>query len=80
MGDVGEIAEHARQMDDFLDRSEQAERRAFIESFVKDIVVMQGQALLRYRVPMPEGSLIPGRITERVAVDGSSLRAIRVAG
>ena len=59
MGDAGEIAEYARQMDDFLDRSELSERRAFIESFVKVIVVMPGQALLRYRVPMPEVAIHP---------------------
>ena len=46
------------------------ERRAFIESFVKEIVVMPGDALLRYTVPMPDDSLIPGRATEKVALNG----------
>ena len=48
LGDAGEIAEYAREMDDFLDRSELSERRAFIQSFVREIVVMPGSALLRY--------------------------------
>jgi hypothetical protein len=73
MGDAGEIAEYARQMDDFLDRSELTERRAFIESFVREIVVLPGQVLLRYIFPMPVDSSVPGRVTERVALDGSAL-------
>ena len=32
LGDAGETAKYAREMDDFLDRSELTERRAFIES------------------------------------------------
>ena len=78
MGDAGKIAEYARQMDDFLDRSELTERRAFIESFVREIVVMPGQILLRYTVPMPDDSPMTGKVTERVAMDGSSLPAIPV--
>ena len=73
LGDPGEIAEYARGMDDFLDRSELTERRAFIESFVKDVVVMPGQALLRYTVPMPEDSPIPGRNSEEIPLNGSAL-------
>ena len=36
--------------------AELTERRAFIESFVKEIVVMPGNALMRYTVPMPDDS------------------------
>ena len=72
LGNAGEIAEHARQMDDFQDRSELTERRAFIESFVKEIVVMPGQALLRYTMPMPDDSPVSGRSSERVALEGST--------
>ena len=78
LGDADEIAEYARGMDDFLDRSELTERRAFIESFVREIVVMPGQILLRYTVPMPDDSPMTGKVTERVAMDGSSLPAIPV--
>ena len=65
LGDSGEIAEYAREMDDFLDRSELTERRAFIESFVREIVVMPGQALLRYTFPMPDDSPISGSPPKR---------------
>ena len=73
MGDAGEIAAYASEMDDFLYRSELTERRAFIESFVREIVVMPGHALLRYTVPMPDDSPIPGKLTERMALDGYAL-------
>ena len=73
LGDAGEIAEYAREMDDFLDRSEQTERRAFIESFVREIVVMPRVALIRYTLPMPADSPIPGKVTERVALDGPAM-------
>ena len=56
LGNAGEIAEYTREMDDFLDRSELTERRAFIESFVKEIVVMPGQALLRYTIPISQST------------------------
>ena len=80
MGDAGEIAEYAREMDDFLDRSELTERRAFIETFVREVVVMPGAALLRYTMPMPDDSRIPGRVTERLALDTSALPNMRVDG
>ena len=68
LGDAGEIAEYAIQMDDFLDRSELTERRAFIDSFVREIVVMPGQALLRYTMPMPVDSLTAGGVAEKLAL------------
>ena len=78
MGDAGEIAEYARQMDDFLDQSELAERRAFIESFVKEVVVMPGAALLRYTMPLPDDSPMPRRSAEKLALDGSALSSMAV--
>ena len=42
------IAAYAQDMSEFLNESELTERRAFIETFVKEIVVMPGDALLRY--------------------------------
>ena len=73
LGDVGEIAEYAREINDFLDMSELTERRAFIESFVREIVVMPGAALLRYSMPMPDDSPMSGRRDERLVLDGSAL-------
>ena len=58
LDDVETIAAYARDMRDFLVESELTERRAFIESFVKEIVVTPDDALLRYTIPMPEDSPI----------------------
>ena len=56
------------------------ERRAFIETFVKEIVVMPGDALLRYTIPMPDDSPIPGRNAEEMALNGSVLSTAKMVG
>ena len=48
---VETIAAYAQDMSVFLNESKMADRRAFIETFVKEIVVMPGSARLRYTVP-----------------------------
>ena len=47
LDDVETIAAYAQDMSEFLKENELTERRAFIETFVKEIVVMSGDALLR---------------------------------
>ena len=74
------IAAYAIDMKDFLNESELTERRAFIQSFVKEIIVVPGDALLRYTVPMPDDSLIPGRSAEKVALNGSVLPTLPDGG
>ena len=68
LDDVNTITAYAKEMSDFLDESELTERRAFIKSFVKEIVVMPGDALVRYIVPMPHDSPIPGRAAVKRAL------------
>ncbi len=80
LDDVETNAAYAREMRDFLVESELTERRAFIESFVKEIVVTPDDALLRYTVPMPEDSMIPGGATEKVALDGTVLPTVKKGG
>ena len=80
LDDVNTIAAYAKDMRDFLNESELTERRAFIKSFVKEIVVMPGDALLRYTVPMPDDSLIPGRAAEKVALPGPVLSTMHDGG
>ena len=53
-------------MTDFLDESELAEGRAFVKSFVKDIVVTPGVARLSYTLPMPDGSPKTGMTAEEM--------------
>ncbi len=78
LDDVSTIAAYAKDMKDFLEESELTERRAFIESFVKEIIVIPGDALIRYTVPMPDDSFLAGRATEKVALDASVLSTIHV--
>ena len=41
---------------------------------------MPGDALLRYTVPMPDDSLIPGGVAEKVALNGSVLSTVKNGG
>ena len=56
LDDVETIAAYAREMRDFLVESELTERRAFIESFVKEIVVTPDDALMRYTIPISQST------------------------
>ena len=80
LDDVKTIAAYAKEMRDFLNESELTERRAFIESFVKEIVVIPGDAVVRYSIPTPEDSRIPGRDAEKVALNGLVLSTVRDGG
>ena len=51
LDDVNTIAAYAKDMKDFLNESELTERRAFIESFVKEIIVIPGDALITLHHP-----------------------------
>ena len=80
LDDVNTIAAYAQDMSEFLNESELTERRVFIETFVKDIVVMPGDALMRYTIPMPDDSPIPGRNAEEMALNGSVLSTVKNGG
>ena len=56
LDDVNTIAAYAQDMKDFLEESELTERRAFIESFVKEIIVIPGDALIRYTIPISQST------------------------
>ncbi len=47
------ITAYCEDLSKDLNESELTERRAFIESFVKEIVVRPGGAVVRYTIPMP---------------------------
>ena len=80
LDDVETIAAYAQDMSEFLNESELTERRAFIETFVKEIVFMPGNALMRYTDPMPDDSLIPGRNAEKMALNDSVLSTVQNGG
>ena len=78
LDDVSTIAAYAKDMKDFLNESELTERRAFIESFVKEIIVIPGDALIRYTIPISQSTpkaavLVGGRFgCDRVRSGGST--------
>ena len=80
LDDVNAVAAYAREMKDFLEESELTERRAFIETFVKEILVVPGDALMRYTVPMPSDSLVPGKATDKVALPDAVLSTVHDGG
>ena len=80
LDDVETITAYALDMSMFLNESELTERRAFIESFVKEIVVMPDNAVVRYTIPMPDDSPIPGRDAEEMAPNGSVLSTFKFGG
>ena len=80
LDDVNTIAAYAQDMSEFLKESEFTERSAFIETFVKEIVVMPGDALLRYTIPMPDDNPIPGRNAEEMALNGSVRSTVNNGG
>ena len=80
LGDEETIAAYAQDMRRFLKKSELTETKAFVRSFVKEILVVPGDALMRYSVPMPENSMIPGGATFSVALDGAVLPIVENGG
>ena len=77
LDDVETIAAYAQDMSEFLKDSELTQRRAFIETFVKEIGVMPGKAVVRYTVPMPDDSPIPGQKAEEMALYGAVLSTVK---
>ncbi len=80
LDDVDAITAYAQDMREFLLKSDLTESRAFIRSFVKEIDVAPGRAVIRYSIPMPDDSRIPGRDTEEVALAGQVLSTIPYGG
>ena len=80
LDDVDTITQYAREMSEFLKTSEITESRAFINSFVKEIVVSPGKAAIRYTIPMPNDSRIPGLDSEEMALRGPVLSTVSQSG
>ncbi len=80
LDDVETITAYALDLSMFLNESELTERRAFIDSFVKEIVVMPDNAVVRYTIPMPDDSPIPERDAEKMALNGSVLSTVKFGG
>ena len=72
------VAAFAKEMCELLQTSEITETRAFVRSFVREIIVIPGDALIRYTVPMPDDSFLAGRAGEEVALEPSVLSTVHV--
>ena len=69
LDDVETITAYAQDLSVFLNESELTEHRAFIESFVKEIVVMPGNVVVPYTIPISQSTpktelLLGGRSEE----------------
>ena len=80
LDDVEIITSYCDDLSRYLNENELTERRAFIESFVKEIVVQPGGAVVRYTIPMPEDSPIGGRDAEEVALASPVLSTVKSGG
>ena len=64
--EVEAIMARVQDIGGLLRESELPDRRSFIATFVKEIVVMPGRAVVHYNVPMPSDSHSPGADSEEV--------------
>ncbi|MDE2843699.1 MAG: hypothetical protein OXN21_09975, partial [Chloroflexota bacterium] len=80
LDDVETITAYCEDLSGYLRESELTERRAFIESFVREIVVEPGGAMVRYTIPMPEDSPIGGKDTEEMALHSPVLSSVKSGG
>ena len=77
---VETITTFAQDMSEYLRTSELTESRAFIRSFVKEIEVRPGRAVIHYTIPTPEDSLIGGGDAAEVALNGGVMSTVHVGG
>ena len=68
LDDVETITAFAKDMSEFLMKSELTESRTFIRSFVKEIVVRRGKATIHYTIPTPPDSPTGGGDAAEIAL------------
>ncbi len=73
------IAAFAADMSAFLNTSELTETKAFVRSFVREVLVRPGRATIVYTIPTPEDSPIGGADTAEIVLNGS-VRSIGYGG
>ena len=74
------IATFAAEMGDFLKTSELTETKAFVGSFVKEIVVKPGRAAIVYSIPTPDDSPAGGADAVEIALSGRVMNSVRHGG
>ena len=76
LDDVDTITAYAQEMKEFLKTSELTESRTFIRSFVREIAVAPGKAVIRYAMPMPPDGRMRGGNTEEVVLGSPVLSTV----
>ena len=71
------IAAFAAEMSEFLKTSELTETKAFVRSFVKEIVVKPGRAAIVYSIPTPDDSPAGGADAVEIALNGGVMNSVR---
>ena len=74
------IAAFAAEMSEFLKTSELTETKAFVRSFVKEIVVKPGRAAIVYSIPTPDDSPAGGADAVEIALNGRVMNSVRHGG
>ena len=74
------ITDFARDMREYLKNSELTQSRAFIRSFVKEIAVRPGKAMILYTMLTPEDSPIGGGDAAEVVLNGGVMSMGHVGG
>ena len=78
--DMERVAAYAVEMSDFLMESEVTETKAFIRSFVKDVLVRPGAATIHYTIPTPEDNDIGGADIAEIALSRQVMNTVTRGG
>ena len=76
MQDAERVAAYAAEMSEFLLESGLAETKAFVRSFVKQIVVRPEKATIHYTIPTPEDSPIGGADIAEIALGRRVMKSV----
>ncbi len=77
---VETITAYANELNEVLRTSELTESRAFIRSFVKEIEVRPGRAVIHYTIPTPEDSPMGVADTAEMVLNGGVMTTVRAGG
>jgi site-specific DNA recombinase len=58
LADMETVTRYVKDLRNLLDESEIAERKSFIKSFVREILVTGDNVVLKYRIPMAKEGLV----------------------
>ena len=74
---IREVAQYVDELRDLLQDSELAQRKSLVKSCVREIVVIGGEAVMHYVLPLPGNA---GQKLETFVADGGVLATVRSGG